>query len=67
VPTAGLIDQVTPEFDEPPTVAVNCCHWDPVSDTLVGVKDTDTGGTKLTMALADFVGSAALVAVTVTL
>ena len=24
-PTAGLIDQLTPEFDEPVTDAVNCC------------------------------------------
>ena len=27
VPTEGLIDQVTAVFDEPVTVAANCCVW----------------------------------------
>ena len=51
---------------EPVTLAVNCWVCEADRLVLVGVTDTATGGFRLTVALADFVGSAALVAVTVT-
>ena len=66
VPTAGLTDHVTAVFCEPVTVAANCRVWDATSDAEVGVIDTATGGTSATLALADLVGSAALVALTIT-
>lgn len=63
-PTDG-VDQVTPVFELPATVAVSAwvCDW--VSEALVGFMETATG-TRFTTALADLVGSAALVAVIVT-
>src|SRR5215471_18256357 len=50
----------------PVTVAVNCCvcPCDSVADA--GLTDTPTGGMSVIVALADLVGSAALVAVTIT-
>ena len=66
VPTAGLTDQVTAVFDERLTVAVNWLVWETVSDAVAGVTETLTGGARAMLALADFVGSAALVAFTVT-
>jgi hypothetical protein len=66
VPTLGLNDQVTPVFDDPLTVAVNWLVWETVSDAVAGVTETLTGGARAMLALADFVGSAALVALTVT-
>jgi hypothetical protein len=57
---------VTPVFDDPTTVALNCCVCEAPSETLAGVSDTVTAGTSVIPALADFVGSAALTAVTVT-
>ena len=66
VPTAGFKDQVTAVFDDPLTAAVNCWVWDAVRDAVNGVRETVTGGASATLALADLVGSAALVAVTVT-
>ena len=52
---------------EPETVAVNCLVWEPLSVADVGVNVTVTGGTTATLALADLVGLATLVALTVTL
>ena len=66
VPTAGFKDQVTAVFDDPVTVAVNCCVWDAVRDAVNGVRETVTGGARAMLALADLVESAALVALTVT-
>jgi NAD(P)H-hydrate repair Nnr-like enzyme with NAD(P)H-hydrate dehydratase domain len=66
VPTAGLTDQVTAVLDEPVTVAVNWLVWETVSDAVAGFTDTLTGGARAMLALADLVGSAALVAMTVT-
>jgi hypothetical protein len=58
---------VTAVFDDPLTVAVNWLVWEAVREAVVGVKETLTGGAKAMLALANLVGSAALVAVTVTL
>src|ERR1019366_8847785 len=66
LPTAGLSDQVTPLLVEPLTVAVNCWVWERVIDAVEGVTVTETVGVSATVAVADFVGSATLVAVTVT-
>ena len=52
-------------FDDPLTVAVNWLVWETVSDAVEGVTDTLIG-VRATLALADLVGSAALVALTVT-
>ena len=50
----------------PVTVAVNCC-WPPVTTcAVVGETVTTTGGITVTVAVADFVGSATEVAVTKT-
>src|SRR5437867_375817 len=43
-PVAGDIDQVTPVFEVPWTVAVNCCVAPGPSVTVAGVKDTLTDG-----------------------
>ena len=66
LPTAGLMDQVTPVFNVPETSAVNVCVPDGPRTTLPGDKATLTDGVRVRLALADFDGSAALVAVTVT-
>ena len=66
VPTAGFTDHVTVVFDDPLTVAVNWLVWETVSDAVAGVTDMPTGGIRAMLALADFVESAALVALTVT-
>ena len=63
---AGLSDQVTPLLVEPLTVAVNCWVWERVIDAVEGVTDTETVGVSATVAVADLVGSATLVACTVT-
>ena len=52
-------------FDDPLTVAVNWLVWETVSDAVAGVTDTLIGVSAM-LALADLVGSAALVALTVT-
>jgi hypothetical protein len=59
---------VTPRFDEPLTVAVNCWVWDVLKEELKGVSEIEIVGVgaKTMLALANFVGSAALAAVTVT-
>jgi len=66
LPTAGLRDHVTVPSEDPSTPAVNCCHWDPVSDTVAGESKTETDGDRVTLALAYLAGSATLVATTVT-
>ena len=66
LPTAGLTDQATAVFDDPLIIAVNCWVWETVSDAVAGVTDTLAGGVSAMLALADLVGSAALVALTVT-
>ena len=66
MPTAGFKVQVTAVFDDPVTVAVSCWVWEAVRDAVDGVRETVTDGARAMLALADFVGSAALVALTVT-
>ena len=59
-----VADQVTAVLDVPVTVAVNCCVAPVCSDAEVGLMLTATNDT-VTVAEADFEGSATLVAVTV--
>ena len=66
VPTAGLTDQETLVFNEPATVAENCCVWPTPRVTVAGDTVTVTGGVTETFAVADLVGSCTLVAATVT-
>jgi hypothetical protein len=66
VPTAGLNDHETLGFNEPATVAENCCVWPTPRLTVPGDTVTVTGGVTVTFAVADWVGSCTLVAVTVT-
>jgi hypothetical protein len=65
VPTAGLTDHETPALAVPVTVAMNCWVCETVSEVMEGVSETVTG-MRVTVALADMVGSAVLVAFTVT-
>ena len=65
-PKAGLIDQVTAVLLVPLTVAVNVWFCDGCKETEDGVNETTTGGVRVMVAVADLVGSATLVAVTVT-
>jgi hypothetical protein len=61
-----VADQVTALFVAPVTVAVNCCILPVESEAEVGDIDTDNvGALTVTVAEADLVVSAALVAVTV--
>ena len=62
-----VADQVTAVLLLPLTLAVNCCVPPVVSDADPGVMETATTGAALTVTVADadFVVSAALVAVTV--
>jgi hypothetical protein len=64
-PTAGLIVHVTGAFVVPVTLAVNCCVCELDRLAAAGLTDTDTGATRLTVALANLVESARLIAVTV--
>ena len=57
--------QVTAVLVVPLTVAVNCCVPPVVSEAVVGLIATATGTVTVTVAEADFVVSATLVAVTV--
>src|ERR1017187_2383161 len=66
VPTAGLSVHVTAVLEVPPTVAVYCWVWVAARVAESGVNEIVTGGLSVTVALADLVGSATLVAVTVT-
>jgi hypothetical protein len=65
VPTTGLNDHVTPVLAVPVTVVVNGWVCEAVSEVVEGVSKTVTG-LRLIVALADLVGSAVLVAFTVT-
>lgn len=67
LPTAEPNDHVTPVLVEPETVAVNCCVWPAVRLVAVGLTPIETAcdGSKVMVALADLVGSAVEVAVTV--
>jgi hypothetical protein len=57
---------VTAVFELPVTVAVNCCVADVCKDAVVGLIETLTAGAvTVTVALADLVVSATLVALTV--
>lgn len=58
-------DQVTAVLLVPVTVAENCCEPPVWSDGEVGDTETATGAATVTVAEADLVVSAALVAVTV--
>lgn len=60
--------QVTAVLAEPVTVALNCCVPAVETEALVGLRDrsTATAATIVTLAEADLVGSAMLVACTVT-
>ena len=60
-----MADHVTAVLLVPVTVAVNCCVAPVSNDAAVGLMLTPTSAT-VTVADADFVGSATLVAVTVT-
>jgi len=66
-PTSGLSDQVTLVLLVPVTVAVNGWVCEAVRFTEAGPIVTTGGGIKLTLALADWVASATLVAVMMTL
>ena len=72
VPTAELSVQVTALLEVPPTVAVYCWVWAAARVAESGVNEivtggaSVTGGLRLTLALADLLESAVLVAVTVT-
>src|ERR1035437_5390574 len=66
VPTAGLSVQVTARLEDPPTVTVKFWVWAAARVAESGVSEIVTGGVSVTVALADLVGSAALVAFTVT-
>ena len=66
VPTAGFTDHVTAVLDDPVTVATNCWVLEAVRDAVAGVRETVTGGASAMLAVADLVGSAALVALIVT-
>ena len=65
LPTAGLSDQVTAVFRVLATVDVKAWVCDCPRAAVVGVNETLTGGDSDTLALADLVESATLVAVTV--
>ena len=60
-----LIAQVTAVLLLPVTVAVNCCVWPRNMLTVPGLTVSATG-CRVTVALADLLTSAALVAITVT-
>jgi hypothetical protein len=65
LPTAGFNDHVTPLLAGPVTVAVNCWVCETAREIVEGVSETATG-VRLMRALADLVGSAVLIAFTVT-
>ena len=65
-PIKGLIDQMTTVLPKPITVAVNCWVCEGASNAVAGVTATDAAGVNVTVAEADLVESAMLVAVTVT-
>ena len=66
VPILGFILHATPELLVPVTLAENCWAWEADILAELGLIVTDTGGTRVIMALANLVESATLVAVIVT-
>jgi hypothetical protein len=64
---APVTAHVTLVLDVPVTVAVNCCVPPASTDAVVGLTVMETTAMTVTVAEADFVGSAALVAVTLTM
>ena len=64
MPTTGSSDQVTLVLLVPVTVAVNCWVFKAERFTEAGLRLTTGGGNKLTLALADWLVSATLVAMT---
>lgn len=64
LPIAGFKVHVTVVLVVPERDAENCCVWDAVRVAVAGATDTVTG-TRLTVAEADWVGSATLVTVIV--
>jgi hypothetical protein len=66
LPTEGDIDQVTFGLVVPLSEALNCCDWLGVSVIDAGTTATDIVGSKVMIAEALLVTSAALVTVTVT-
>lgn len=62
-----VADHVTAVFVVPVTLAENCCVWPVSKDAVPGLIEIETVGAvvTVTVAVADFVASAALVAVTV--
>jgi len=66
VPTDGLRAHLTPVLVLLLTFAENNCVCDAAKETDVGVRATETGGSREMMALADLVESTALVAMIVT-
>src|ERR1035437_6726511 len=66
VPTVGLSVHVTALLEVPPTIAAYCWVWAAARVAESGVSEIVTGGVSVTVALADLVGSARLVAFTLT-
>src|ERR1019366_6242625 len=66
LPMAGLNDHVTAVLEVPPTVAAYCWVWAAARVAESGDNEMLTGGVSVTVAVADLVGSATLVAFTVT-
>jgi hypothetical protein len=60
------MDHVTARLEVPVTVTANCCVFPVTISAAAGEMVTATGGRIVTVADADFVGSADEVAVTVT-
>jgi hypothetical protein len=65
-PTAGERDHVTPALADPETTALKASDCDALRLLVAGESSTLTVGVSESVAEADFVGSATLVAVTVT-
>ena len=63
----GLSVHVTALLEVPPNAAVYCWVWEPARAAESGVSEIVTGGLSVTVALADMVGSATLMAFTVTI
>src|ERR671931_36159 len=64
LPVPAVADQVTPVFEVPDTVAVNCCDPPESNDKEVGSTAIETTGTRLMVAVALLVASTTLVAFT---
>jgi hypothetical protein len=66
VPNGEFRDHVTAVLEVPMTVAENCCVCEAVRPAVPGVIETDIGDRSVTLTEPVLVGSATLVAVTVT-